>query len=180
MAQSRTKIRKALVALIKDRTNAKSNVVDQRTLTNWIKDLPAINIYLKNEDITEFTQAPRSLKRIVSCEFQIVVSATEESIAADKLEEIIEQVEDLIDMDDTIGDNVQTMMLNNIEIEEDPGGDEPVIAARVVYNATYLSDSPRTRKGQGADGNLATIDAKYPFVGTDADTPKTEDTITVP
>lgn len=182
MSLTRTKIRKVLVQTLKGKTSADKNVVAERTTTNWFQNLPAINIYLKSETITEIVQAPRLLKRELTVDIQVVVTDPDEEQGADKLNALMEEIEDAIEADDSLQDSVEDIMLTGIETEADPGGEKPVLAARMAWTVIYTTGAPRTRKYQRADGDFKTAHADWKNTeAVDQDDPATdtEDTISV-
>lgn len=178
MSAQRIKIRNYAVSLLKNKTVAGDRVFSSKSVSNWTNKLPAINIYTADEDITEFNQSPRILKRDMILRLEIAVACSDEDKAADELDRLMQQVEDEFERDDTLHGNCEDIILSKIAVEFDPGGEQPIGAAQMDWLCKYTTDAPGSRSGQGANTGFTGVNAKWETEGNNA-VPEATDTINV-
>lgn len=178
MSAQRIKIRNFAVSLLKNKTLAGDRVFSSKTVSNWTKNLPAINIYTADEDISEFNQSPRILKRDMTLRLEIAVACSEEAKAADELDKLMQQIEDEFEKDDTLRGNCEDIILSKIAVEFDPGGEQPIGAAQMDWLCKYTTNAPGTRNGQRAENDFNGANVDWQTEG-DNTAPEAEDTINV-
>lgn len=179
MSLERKKIRDYIVSTLKGKTDARDRVFSSRTVANWTNNLPAINVYTTDEDINELNQAPRILKRMMTVRFEIAVSCSEEGKAADDLDRIMQQLEDVLEVDFRLGKRCDDLMLKRIAVEFDPGGEKPIGAAQMDWDCLYTTDAPGTRAGQNADKNFKGANIEWQTEGNNS-VPEATDTLNIP
>lgn len=166
-------IRDQFVKLLKGKTDAGENVVVNQIVPEWVEELPAILIYPRSESVEEYAVAPRELKRILSVSLELVAAGTDENVVSDKLDAMALQVEEIIHRDDTLGcAGVSNTILDSVDFEYDPSGEQPIGSCRLNYAVTYYQKQPRVPvddfQGVDADWQVghhdsssdATIDAE--------------------
>lgn len=179
MSLQRIKIRNYAASLLKGKTNAGDRVFSSKTVANWTKNLPAINIYTADEDISQFNQAPRILERDMILRLEIAVACSEEEKAADDLDKLMQQIENEFEKDETLKGNCEDLFLTRIAVEFDPGGEKPIGAAQMDWMCKYTSGAPNDRSGQRADTNFKGADVDWQTEGNNA-VPEASDTVTIP
>lgn len=151
MAHARKLFRHAAIArLVAAATVAQSRVYTQRIDPLKKGSLPAISLYIPNEDIDDGSAAsnPRELKRMASMEVAIVLGGVNEDTLADAADDAAGQVEAVFDDDPFISETVEDCVLTktDLEIREVNGASDPLIAFVVLtYLVTY-----RTRPAEAA------------------------------
>jgi len=160
VSAKRKEIRKELVKLLRGRTRAQSNVRANRSEANWFENLPAINIYMRNEELEETDQAPRRLTRNLFVEIEIVDKGKDGDELSDKIDDRCEQVERILSIDDTLSDKANDIVLSNCDFEMDASGKEPIGKATLTYKIPYYDYFPRDQKDQGIS-ELAGIDTDW-------------------
>lgn len=145
MSLVRMQIRKNLVSILMGRTDAKHCVFFNRTKQTWAENLPAMNMYFRGEpEINEYSQAPRQLLRVLQLEIEIIADGNSDDEAADKIDCICEQVENLLSIDDSLGGCADDIVLNTIsDIEGVSEGSKTTMAVKLTYRIRYNSYFPR-------------------------------------
>lgn len=185
----RKTIRKKLVEILKNNTDAGANVWPNASVPPFATELPVILVYPRTESASEYAIAPRELERDIDFSIEIIGQgpevndelATPEGAAKsleDILDDIAEQVENLIDVDETLQGLCSKSILTNTEFEFDSSGGVPIGAARLTYSVTYYTMSPRDSLTQAPD-DLTTSEIGW-NIGEDEDTREATDTVTVP
>lgn len=177
MTTRRKEIRKAIQALLIDKTDAGANVFSNLSSSLWSEDLPQIAIYTRSENIEAMNVAPREYKRYVEIAIEIVAEGPEDpnsddgKYLEDILDDIAEQVETEMNRDETIGTYtdafgnscvlVDELILNNVEFEFRGEGSKPTGSARLIFNALYHDYRPADQSQQGINDNLETVVADW-------------------
>jgi hypothetical protein len=155
----RKEIRKFLVGVLKGRTRAGNNVRENRSEVNWQENLPAINLYFRSEEIEELNESPRTLRRRLAMDVEIIDDGRDGEELSDKLDDLAEQVETCLALDDSIGGCADDIIQTGVtEIEADSSGEKPTGTVRLLYRIDYHTDAPR---GQPRLGDLDTIGAQW-------------------
>lgn len=186
MSERRKDIRKQVMRLLKGRTAAKSNVVVNRSETNWQENLPAINLYFRGEQVIEKDQAPRLMKRIIELEVEIIDEGRDGDELTDKLDDLCEQVEQCLSNDDSLRDTADDILLVRVgEMEADSEGSKPTGSQSLFFEITYHLAAPRSSRDQGTFPDLETVGGEWQ-VGHDdsepdmAEADRAKDIITYP
>lgn len=185
--KQRKLIRKKVAELLKGKTDAGDRVFPNATIPTWEEELPAILVYTRSEPVTPYAETPRELERNLDIIIEIKAKGPEtdeegeapldgESLE-DILDDISEQVEAIMSVDDSLEDTADESILQNTELDYEGTGALPIGAARLSYNITYYTMSPR----QGAAlNNLGKVEAQYHVGKVDEKTREAKDTIAIP
>jgi len=187
--KKRKLIRKKVVELLKGATDAGTAVFPNASVPPWQEELPVILVYPRSEGATEYAQAPRELERDLDLAIEIVAAGPEENeeletpgsekSLEDILDDIAEQVENVLDADDSLGCTADESMLENTEFEFDASGGQPIGSCRLTYGVTYYTMSPRNTDNQNAKDSFNSSNVKY-NIGDDENTREAEDTVNQP
>lgn len=191
MASRRKLIRKSVIDLLLNQTNAKEKVFPNLSTSVWDDQLPAITVYPRGEDISELSNAPREYKRELKLMVEIFAGGVEEPYTDgketidDQLDEILEQVECALETDDTLGKTADTIVLQGIEFEFEGNGSRPIGSARLDYIVTYVTASPETIEKQGNLGDFEKLQGDWRVGHDDSDPdtsadPESTDDIDIP
>lgn len=137
-------IRDKMVSLLIGKTSAGLKVFSNRSLVNLEENLPAICIYTRSENSSEWGHAPRTLKRVVQIAIEIIGAQTTDTSLEDVLDEIAQVVELELCRDDTLVGTVEDCILSGTEFQSDDTGAVPIGSVRLSYDVTYLTDMPGT------------------------------------
>ena len=170
MSEKRKNIRKALLAVLKNRTDAGDRVFAIPTLVNWEENLPVINLHFRGEEIKDTESAPRYLNRALNVEVEIISEGDSDEELADRLDDLCEQVESAVARDDSLkgtADDIYPVRVSDIDVATE--GAKPIGKVSIIFNISYREFAPRDQKGQGV-GDLDGIDADW-RVGHDDSAP---------
>lgn len=174
MNVTRADIRRKFVELLTDRTDVAERVFQNRARQLWPEELPAILVYSRNENITEFESAPRSVQRELRMAVEIVAKADE--AVDDQLDAIAEQVEAIIQADDTLGGTVSDCLISDVEMGVAGEGEtvfgSAILTFRVVYFREVVAQPDEL-------GDLETVNIQYDLQNSDVATIEAEDRINI-
>lgn len=138
MAHQRQLIREKVKSLLLGNTAAETRVFESRVIP-WNKlQLPAIAVYLGNEDIDppSSTSAPRELKRTVDVRIEAAVQQTDNP--DDAMDDLLLEIESVLSPEETWGGVVSDSFLAGVpEPEILETGGKLVGVLTVIYSATY-------------------------------------------
>ena len=175
----RKAIRSQILKTLLGKTDARDNVTVNRSETNWQENLPAINIYIRGEEVlAEDSQVPRLLRRNVNLEIEAITDGRDGTELSNKLDDLGEQIEVALSADDRLDCTVDDIVLDSIEIETQSEGSKPVGSIRLTYKVRYHEFSPRDIRDQGVFPDFKGIDSTWDVTPEQADKPK--DTIDYP
>lgn len=188
--KKRKLVRKKVVELLKGKTDAGAAVFPNSSVPPWHEELPVILIYPRSESASEYATAPRELERDLDLAIEIVATGPEEndelnSPGANKslediLDDISEQIENILDVDDSLQGTADSSTLENTEFEYDSSGGQPIGSCRLTYGVTYYTMSPRNIDGQDANNDFTSSNVKYNISEIDENTREAEDTVNQP
>lgn len=127
--------------LIETGTPAGDNIKVGRTAPNWIEHIPAINIFPSNESIQRFNEAPKSYRREFSLAIECIAAGNDDDDLDYNLEVMAERVEDIMEIDETLGDQVDRIELQSVEYQTEPDGQSPTGAVVLTYNVRWYSNA---------------------------------------
>lgn len=166
--------------VVRANTVAGKNVFTNRTNKVWQENLPAINMYPISEVNGElFEDAPLRMKKNLQLVFEFMVSGRNEDEATDKLDLVMDQVEQAIlyrlsyDKEFRCLHDEVSFSSGDFEFEED--GSKVNAAGRLQLNIVYFTD---VRQPKRLD-DLATVDAGFKVSEND-DTEVEVDNFSVP
>lgn len=183
-------IRKKVVEILKGKTDAGDRVFPNATVPPWEEELPVILIYARTEPATELSMAPRELNRSLDLAIEIIAKGPEENVdlqtpepgvktLEDILDDIAEQVECEMSRDDTLQDTCDDSVLTTTEFEFESVGALPIGSARLTYEVSYTTMSPRDLIKQGVDDDFKQNQIDY-NIGDDENTVEANDTVDLP
>lgn len=185
----RKTIRKKVVELLKNNTDVGPRVFPNASVPTWEEELPVILIYPRAEPITEYGSAPREYQRGLDLAIEIIAKGPEvdeegnppinQKSLEDILDDIVEQVECVMEKDDTLGGVTDETILQNIEFEFEGAGGVPVGSARLTYEVTYYTMAPRSLDKQAGVSDFKKIEAEW-NIGEDPDTKEATDSLDIP
>lgn len=181
----RKTIRKKVVEILLNKTDANEKVFPNATIPPWVEELPVILIYPKSEPASEFNVAPRELARDLDLTIEIIATGPEENSEAqtpasggksleDIIDDIAEQIECEMSKDETLGGTADDSILTGTDFDFEGGGGQPIGAARLTYSVTYYTMSPRAVDKAGPLDDFDTAKVEFNIDGDEIDT---EDTI---
>ena len=180
MSLTRKYVRQFIVDLLKrKKTAAGDNVFGNRSLNVWQKDLPAIMIYPRSESIIKVAESPKQLQRNSKLSVEMVVNGEDDIEAADKLENLMHEVERILAVDDSLGDLVSELVITDVEFDFEELSEQPIASGRLIYSLEYYECSPEDRKDQPTF-DLASINAKWDINTANDPDPEAEDNIDLP
>ncbi len=187
-------IRKKVVAILKNKTDAKNRVFPNAVVPPWEEELPVILIYPRSEGAGKYAEAPRELERDLDLAIEIIAAGpgpdedgnapvdengNPKKSLEDILDDIAEQVECEMSRDETLGGTADDSILKNTESEFENTGGQPIGSARLTYGVTYYTMSPRS-----VDKQIGLPDFKEAgldwHIGDEDDTVEAEDIIDIP
>lgn len=199
MASRRKIIRKRLVSILKNQTDAGERVFSNASVPSWIEELPVILVYPRTEDAEKFNQAPLEFRRDINMLIEVQVKGTEQPFdtqkgdgltAEDALDDIIEQIECAIFKDDSLGCDDQNraiadeVLISSTEFEFESDGAQTIGGARLNLVVTYYEHAPESVDKQAGLGKFSKVHADW-HVGHDDDDPdltnkEAEDDVVIP
>ena len=183
-------IRKKVVEILKGQTDVGAAVFPNATVPPWHNELPVILVYPRSEGISLYGQAPKELERDLDLTIEIIATGPEENedlstpdvgekTLEDILDDIAEQVEQALDVDDSLQSTCDGSSLQNTEFEFDAGGGSPIGSCRLTWGITYYTMAPRDTEGQGTDDDFKTSKVEF-NIGDDENTRESVDTVVLP
>lgn len=138
MSHKRVEIREAVrAAIVAGATDAGANVFSQRATPLWDIPMPAILIYAREESSEPLNVTQRKLKRTLQLAIEVRTEAND--ALDDVLDAISNQVEAIVDSDDTFGGVVSQSTLVSTELDVSPEGEMPIGGSRLTYEVVYVS-----------------------------------------
>ncbi|OFZ54974.1 MAG: hypothetical protein A2428_03110 [Bdellovibrionales bacterium RIFOXYC1_FULL_54_43] len=136
MTHHRTKIREAVVDLLKGATSAGMNVFPSRIGPLWNMPLPLILIYLRDETVSPISSLPKPRERKPQLAIEVRANAADETAEA-TLDSIAAEIEQIMDANPRLRGTVQSSGFQSTEMDLSAIGDKPIAAARLTYGVTY-------------------------------------------
>ncbi len=156
MSHSRTAIRNALVDRLKTKvddvflTDAKDKIYGSRSKPLFDQFLPAILVYIRNENILEerfTTDGHGAIKRELDVAIEAVILGNEEIDNA--LDNIAAQIECAFDGWEMTNRKSDVLKLKSTEIDVSIDGSKIYGAARLNYTIIYHTSSNNLKKNNG-------------------------------
>ena len=136
-AQTRKKIRKAVVALLTGRTKVGDEVEDSRAAKLFAQSKPTILIYARDEASSVVTITSRQRRRVLRLAIEIRHQAVKG--LDDYLDEVSEEVEQIMKENSNLSGTAQSNALTETLIDVEQNGDKPIGAARLTYDLIYFN-----------------------------------------
>lgn len=164
---TRTEIREAVVALLKDSTDALDRVSSSRARRVWTEGLPAIVVYTPREEFEESIQSPREYRVRTDVVVEIIVEGSAESVPDELLDTVSDQVWEILT-------RTPTLCLDNLELEPVSNGTtfeanakKPLASERFTWRATHYREAPEGEPGE--PGLFQKLHAEQDLAPTDGD-----------
>ena len=136
MSTKRQTIREAVTSLLSGNTLCGTNVYSNRVAAYWRTELPSISIFIRNETATKRGLSGNAYIRNAELAIEVHCEATEN--LDNSLDTIAEQVESILESNDSLNGTVQGLVLQDTEIEIIGDSTTPVGVLTLVYQITYL------------------------------------------
>jgi len=153
---------------------ALGRVFENRMKPMWEVEMPAANIYTKNESAEIFNVAPREYKRTLNLFLDVYVKA--DDAADDTIDLLTRKIEKALFVNETLDDVVSDTVLGDTEIELDVDGRSVQALARMTWVITYFTFAPGDEASAGLDDFVTAHTEMKPAPGL-TDTPKIVDDI---
>lgn len=143
-------IRKALLGF----TDASDRVFISRSIPTEVEHAPVLLIYSTNEAITRFDQAPKSYKRVLNISIECIVDGNSDDDVDTKLEQLGQDVERLMEVDETLGNLVSSLELSGAGYQVEAGAESPTGSLVLTFNIefyTFPDSSPNLPNFKGLD-----------------------------
>lgn len=127
--------------LIETGTPAQKNVSIGRTRSSWVENLPAIVIYPSPESVERFNEAPKNYQRNFSISIECQASGDTDDDLDYNLEVLGERVEDIMEVDETLGGLVDRLELKSVDYQTEPDGQSPTGSIVLGYNIRYYQNA---------------------------------------
>jgi hypothetical protein len=137
------KIKIAVRDLLKNKTEAKENVKISSTPPTQIEELPAIRIFSTNESVSRFNEAPKNYKRNVNVAIECLDTGNDDDQLDMRLEILGEQVETLMELDETLGKLVNKLELTGVAYQYEADAQSPVGSIILTFNIEFFSYAQR-------------------------------------
>jgi len=145
--------------LISTGTQAGEQVSIGRTKPEWIENLPAIAIYPANEAVQRFNEAPKDYRREFSLAIECLAVGNDDDDLDLALEEMGERVENIMEVDETLGGLVDQIELRSVEYQTEPDGQSPSGALILNYAVLYYRNA--NQPGMGCLEDLKRMDLSW-------------------
>jgi hypothetical protein len=137
----RTRIRQYVVAKLKAAATVAAERVHSERVDplqasdDW--ELPALNIFTRDESADEWSKSPRTLRRVVELAIDIVADG---KTVEDLVDESAKVVEAIVGTDIYLGQWADDTVLRSTETSFDGTGAKKIGVARLVFAVTYASE----------------------------------------
>lgn len=150
----RQAIRDQVVSLLNGNTSVGSNVSKNRLIPIDHKNLPFIVVYTAAEDVVEFNKAPRDILRTLSLVIEIAATDTDADTLQDTLDDYADEVEKIMFVDHTLDGTCDDQILQQVELDFNGDGSQPIAMCRMVFAVKYLSNVPESLDEQTDVANI--------------------------
>lgn len=137
------RIKIAVRDLILNRTEAQGNVKISPTPPSQIEQLPAIRIYSTNESVSRFNEAPKNYKRNLNLAVECLDVGDNDDNLDMRLEILGEQVETLMEIDETLGRLVNKLELTGVGYQYEADAQSPIGSIILTFNIEFFSYAQR-------------------------------------
>jgi len=145
--------------LIEIGTPAGKQVFIGRTGPSWVENLPVILIYPSNEGIQRFNEAPKTYKREFNLSIECLAAGDTDDNLDYNLEVMGERVEDIMEVDETLGECVDRIELTSTEYQTEADGQSPSGALVLTYRVLFYQNA--NQPGLNCLDDLKRIDSKW-------------------
>lgn len=171
MAHERKLIRKAVIAqLVAAGTSAGARVHSSRMSPVDDQQLPAINVFVEDEEVTNGESAPREIKRV--CSIAIMAWARAAADLDDVLDDLAEEIETAMDGDRYFTSTAGGSVLASTEVGLKTDGNRPMGVIQLTYSVTYFTQPRLT----APTDDLDVVDTQYSLEGEQATADQAHDT----
>lgn len=158
-AFAKRKIKEAIKKLLIDGdTDAETRVSISRSIPTDAQNVPALLIYTTGEAVSRFNEAPKNYRRALNVNIEIMAAGNDDEHLDLILETIGDEVEQLMEKDETLGGLCNKLELVATAYQSEPDGQSPLGSLVLSYSVDFFTDAQ-----QLAD------DCLEEFQGTDLD-----------
>jgi len=137
------RIKVAVRDLLLERTEAKSNVKISSSIPTQLEELPAIRIYSTNESVSRFNEAPKNYRRNLNLAIECIDVGENDDNLDMRLEILGEQIETLMEIDETLGRLVNKLELTGSAYQYEPDGPSPVGSLILTFSIEFFTYAQR-------------------------------------
>ncbi len=130
-------IRERIRKILLEKTDARALVFASRTLPNDAEAIPAILIYTLNENTEVFDRSPKRYRRDVSVAIECQTVGDDDNDLDLRLERLGDQVEKALEVDETLGDLVDSLELSGADYKSESNAESPTGNLILRYNVRY-------------------------------------------
>lgn len=138
MSSKKTEIRKKVVELLLDKTQAGLSVFPNRAIPVKNKDLPAVLVYPRSETGTDLDVSTRSQRRNFTYSIEILARGKSEEELSDLVECIAEEIEVIFDGNRDLDGLLLNMTYQGMRAEYRGEGENLVASMALSYTADYI------------------------------------------
>lgn len=143
MSEQAKNIRNAIRNTLEGETSAGDNVFAHRIADIDVNDLPAIQIENLGESISEYSKGPKIFERHMNLIIEIQVSEQTDQEAADMLDDIGEQIEQVIAQDETLACLCDFMRPTGYKNSFGNKAERPTHIRVLEYDVAYTTEYPK-------------------------------------
>lgn len=148
-------IKNAVVKLLKDGdTLAKERVSLSRSIPSESITFPLVNVYSVSESVERFDEAPKRYRRRMTLLIECLSSGDDDDKLDLALERLGNQVEILMEKDETLGGLLNKLELAGTDYQQEPDGASPLALLALRYSLEYF-DTPSNGEDELSDFNTA-------------------------
>lgn len=152
------------------------NIRVSRTIPTQSESLPAILIYSTTENVRRFDESPKRYERTLTVNIECLDSGNNDDDMDMRLEVIADQVEALMERDETLGGIANDLELVSTNYQQEPDGESPMGSLVLQYNVEFYQYA--IRPDDECLDALKGIDIEYK-IGHDNSSPQPEPIETV-
>jgi len=141
-AFAKRKIKEEIQKLLLNKTGAQSRVSISRSIPTDAQDLPAILIYSTGENVDRFNEAPKNYRRTLNVNLEIIAAGNDDDHLDYILEDIGDKVEELMELDETLGGLANKLELSGSSYQSEPDAQSPIGSLVLAYQIEFFTDAP--------------------------------------
>lgn len=136
-------IKEAIRGVLIGKTDAKNRVSISQTTPTDDEEVPAILIYAVSENVNRFNQSPKDYKRVLTLTIECISNGNHDDDLDVQLENLGEQVEAIMEMDETLGDLVDRVELTASAYATSEEGSTYMGSLFLTYDVVFYTNAIR-------------------------------------
>lgn len=137
------RIKIAVRDLLLNKTEAKEKVKISSSIPLQAESLPALRVYSTNESVSRFNEAPKNYKRNLTLAIECIDCGDDDDNLDMRLEILGEQVETLLELDETLGKLVNKLELSGAAYQYEADAQSPIGSLILTYNVEFFTYAQR-------------------------------------